>query len=147
MWRSLNVSKSKTENELEAVRRTVGFSGINSMVFERLREWMVVVTQQAVSDNTVTAATDRADVTKLIDLKETLARLYGRLHASPAALRGLSAEEGGSVGRLASRHACESQQLGVSLHESGRLHASPVALRRLFVEEGGSAWRQASRHA
>ena len=98
MLATVDVEKSnciKVEDKeriFETVRLTVGFKANNSMVFERLRELMVEVTEQAVSDNTVTEApctflfsfcapvdtapVDKEDVIKLIDLRMTLAALY-----------------------------------------------------------------------
>ena len=52
----------------DAVRLTVGFVGINAMVFEQLREWVVAVT--------VAAVREEGDRMQALRLKDTLAKLY-----------------------------------------------------------------------
>jgi len=52
----------------DAVRRTVGFAGINAMVFEQLRDWVVAVTTSALQEE--------ADELAAAGLKDTLAKLY-----------------------------------------------------------------------
>ena len=52
----------------DAVRRTVGFAGINAMVFEQLRGWVVAVT--------VAALREEGDRMEAVGLKDTLAKLY-----------------------------------------------------------------------
>ena len=74
MLATINAEKSecwKPEDRdriFDAVRKTVGFAGINAMVFEQLRTWDIVVTLAAVGRET--------DVTKLVGLKSTLALFY-----------------------------------------------------------------------
>ena len=52
----------------DVVRKTVGFAGINAMVFEQLRNWVIVVTCGAIEQE--------MDTIKLLGLKSTLGRLY-----------------------------------------------------------------------
>jgi tetratricopeptide (TPR) repeat protein len=74
MLATINAEKSecwKPEDRdriFDAVRKTVGFPGINAMVFEQLRTWVIVVTLAAVGRE--------ADITKLVGLKSTLGKLY-----------------------------------------------------------------------
>jgi len=74
MLATINAEKSecyKREDRdriFDAVRKTVGFAGINAMVFEQLRDWVIVVTYAAVGRE--------ADVTKQAGLKSTLGKLY-----------------------------------------------------------------------
>ena len=46
----------------------MGFAGINTMVFEQLRQWVITVTTSALGQET--------DKVKVLGLKITLARLY-----------------------------------------------------------------------
>ena len=74
MLATINAERSecwKTEDRdriFDAVRRTVGFAGINAMVFEQLRGWVVAVT--------VAALREEGDRMKAVGLKNTLAKLY-----------------------------------------------------------------------
>ena len=74
MLATINAEKSecwKAEDRdriFDAVRKTVGFPGINAMVFERLRKWVVMVTVRAMEEET--------DAIKLLGLKSTLGKLY-----------------------------------------------------------------------
>ena len=74
MLATINAEKSecwKAEDRdriFDAVRKTVGFPGINAMVFEQLRQWVVVVTLRAISQE--------MDPMKLLGLKSTLGKLY-----------------------------------------------------------------------
>ena len=79
MLATIDVEKSKCfkvedkERIFEAVRLTVGFSGINSMIFERLRKWMLEVTQQAISKETEALGAKHPDTFTSLGI---LARLY-----------------------------------------------------------------------
>ena len=74
MLATINAEKSecwKAEDRdriFDAVRQTVGFAGINAMVFEQLRGWAIQVTTSALGQET--------DKMKVLGLKSTLAGLY-----------------------------------------------------------------------
>jgi hypothetical protein len=74
MLATINAEKSecwKAEDRdriFDAVRQTVGFAGINTMVFAQLRQWVITVTTSALGQET--------DKMKVLGLKFTLARLY-----------------------------------------------------------------------
>ena len=74
MLATINAEKSKCwkpedrERIFGAVRQTVGFSGINTMVFEQLRQWVITLTMSALGQE--------ADKMKPLGLKIKLARLY-----------------------------------------------------------------------
>ncbi len=86
MFSCINVEKSQAFKQedrdriFQAIRNTIGFSQLNAIVFNRLREWIVAVTEVEVSKCTSSLEEEySANFVRTLGLKIALAHIYDHL--------------------------------------------------------------------